>query len=105
MESQRRIKITWGTSVQSASFRQTIINHNTGTARVWSKQEPSSWKREGTVLGNPQDPEDYHSKTKSEGIPRRQDYQRKPATEEGKEDKKKSVAANRYQDEYDTSQL
>ncbi|GIZ43729.1 hypothetical protein CKM354_000694600 [Cercospora kikuchii] len=108
MESKKRIKICWGTSVQSASFRQTIVNHKTGTARTWEKQEPSHWKQKGTVLGNPEDPENYHSERKSVGVPRRQDYKLQysssSSSSSSQEDKDKSKPADKIAD-YDTSQL
>ncbi|KAM3419703.1 hypothetical protein BST61_g3036 [Cercospora zeina] len=82
MESrqQKRIKICWGTSVQSTSFRQTIVNHSTGTARTWEKQEPSQWKQTGIVLGNPQNPAKYYSERKSVGVPKRKDYNLQSST-------------------------
>ncbi|KAF2218025.1 hypothetical protein CERZMDRAFT_92650 [Cercospora zeae-maydis SCOH1-5] len=122
MEShQKRIKICWGTSVQSTSFRQTIVNHNTGTARTWEKQEPSQWKQTGTVLGNPQDPEKYYSERKSGGVPKRQDYklhsssistlstsasfEEQKQEQEQEQENKNNKAADEKTSNYDTSQL
>lgn len=69
MASNRRIKISSTSDIQSEHFTQKIVNHNTGKASIIDKPDPQHWKKSSEVLGNPSNPEKYESKGKSQGEP------------------------------------
>lgn len=93
MASNRRIKISSTSDIQSEYFTQKIVNHNTGKASVIDKPDPQHWNKKSEVLGNPTNPEKYESKDKSRG---------EPVAEEVKVKDDKDTAKL---DEFDTSQL
>lgn len=70
MNTPRRIiKVSVRSNVQADHYKQKIINHNTGKTSIIDETKPISWTKTVTILGNPQDPENYHSHTESKGDP------------------------------------
>lgn len=93
MASNRRIKISSSSDIQSDTFYQKVVNHNTGSTKVVNQQGPTHWQVKGEVIGNPEDPEKYKSRKQSEGEP---EVKEVPIEDESKRNLSK---------EYDTSQL
>ena len=94
MASNRRIKISSSSSIRSENYVFKVTNHNTGKAKIAEKQEPANWESTKTVIGNPEDPENYHSSTKGRNEPpvREVEIPKKPTILDSSEG-------------YDTSQL
>lgn len=90
--NSRRIKISHTSSIQSEYFSQKITNHKTGKTKVIDKPDPGYWTKTATAIGNPSDPEEYRSQTKSKG---------ESVTEEVKPEKQEPQKVEGF----DTSQL
>lgn len=69
MASNRRIKISSKSDIQSEYFSQKVVNHNTGKASVIDKPDPQHWNTSSEVVGNLSNPEKYESQSKSKGEP------------------------------------